>query len=103
LSRFLKSEQYLELLNEREAAAAAGGNGSRTALVNGSLLRVASAKEGGHKLLHNSHSHNSKNSITNARRSPSLSPVLHSGSRWGRRNTCSPASPITLQIPAIQE
>jgi len=88
----------LELLNEREAAEKSGNGGAgfgqnaSSALANG-LLRVASAKEGG-----------AKKPVKNGR-SPSLSPILSGGqSRWGRRNTCSPASPTTLQIPsAIQE
>nr|CAD2173742.1 unnamed protein product [Meloidogyne enterolobii] len=90
-SRFLKSEQYLDLLDDIPNV------GDKPRSASNGLLRVSSTKSNGSIL---------NNKRSTASRSPSLSPKLGfgGGGRCVRRNTCSPTSPVTsLQIPCIRE
>uniref|UniRef100_A0A1I8B5C9 RGS domain-containing protein n=1 Tax=Meloidogyne hapla TaxID=6305 RepID=A0A1I8B5C9_MELHA len=86
-SRFLKSEQYLDLLDDIPNI------GDKPRSASNGLLRVSSTKSNGSIL----------NKRSTASRSPSLSPKLGGAGRCVRRNTCSPVSPVTLQIPCIRE
>ncbi|KAF7638328.1 RGS domain-containing protein [Meloidogyne graminicola] len=89
--RFLKSEQYLDLLDDIPNVS------DKPRSASNGLLRVSSTKSNGSNI--------KTTTILNNSRSPSLSPKLENfnGGRCIRRNTCSPVSPINLQIPSIRE